>query len=158
MIEAYRICKEPNPAKAFSGQGSIDWGGRWNSKGVAVVYTAQHRSLATLEILIHLKGGSGTRRGAVIAPFYTFGISFGADLLEELPFSSLPAGWNAEPSTGASQGLGDEWVTAARTPVLSLPSMISPKERSFILNPNHSRFSEIRIGAPVACSFDLRLL
>ena len=158
MIEAYRISKEPNPAKAFSGQGAKDWGGRWNSKGVAVIYTAEHRSLSILEVLVHVKGGAGMGRPAISVPFYIYPISYDAALLEELPISSLPAGWNSEPPTAASQSFGDAWVSAARSPVLAVPSVIVPEERNYVLNPNHPRFPEIQIGSPVVCSFDPRLL
>ncbi|MGB6869848.1 MAG: RES family NAD+ phosphorylase [Acidobacteriaceae bacterium] len=158
MIEAYRISKEPNPAKAFSGQGAKDWGGRWNSKGVAVVYTAAHRSLSILEVLVHVKGGAGAGTAPIGAPFHVYAVSFDAALLEELPVSSLPAGWNSEPPASASQSLGDAWVLAARRPVLAVPSVIVPEERNYLLNPNHPHFPEIKIGPPVACSVDPRLL
>ena len=158
MIEAYRISKEPDLQKAFSGQGAKDWGGRWNSRGVAVVYTAAHRSLSILEVLVHLKGGSGTGSAAISTPFYIYTVAFGARLLEELPISSLPAGWNSEPPSSASQSLGDGWVSAAKSPVLAVPSVVVPEEPNYILNPNHADFSEIQIGSPVACAFDPRLL
>lgn len=158
MIEAYRISKESNPAKAFSGQGAKDWGGRWNSKSVAVVYTAAHRSLSILEVLVHVKGGAGTGSAAISTPFYVYSVSFDSALLEELSTSSLPAGWNSEPPTAASQSLGDAWVLAASSAVLSVPSVIVPEERNYVLNPSHPRFPDIRIGAPVACALDPRLL
>ena len=49
----YRICKEAY-ANDLSGQGSKLYGGRWNSKGTSVIYTASSISLAMLEILVHL--------------------------------------------------------------------------------------------------------
>ncbi len=158
MIEAYRISKEPNPTKAFSGQGAKDWGGRWNSRGIAVVYTAAHRSLSILEILVHLKGGAGMGNMAISAPFYIYSVSFDAALLEELPISSLPAGWNSEPPTAASQSLGDAWVLDERSAVLAVPSVIVPEELNYVLNPNHPRFPEVQIGSPTHCSVDPRLL
>jgi RES domain-containing protein len=158
LIEAYRISKEFNRAKAFSGQGAKDWGGRWNSKGVAAVYTAAHRSLSILEILVHIKGGAGTGTGAISTPFYIYSISFDVALLEELPISSLPAGWNSEPPMPASQSLGDAWVSASKSPVLAVPGVIVSEERNYVLNPNHPRFPKIQIGSPVVCSFDPRLL
>jgi RES domain-containing protein len=158
LIEAYRISKESDPAKAFSGQGAKDWGGRWNSRGVAVVYTAAHRSLAILEVFVHVKGGAGTGSAAISVPFYIYGISFDATLMEELPIASLPAGWNSEPPTAVSQSLGDAWVGAARSPVLAVPSVIVREERNYVLNPNHPRFSAIQIESPVVCSIDPRLL
>lgn len=158
MIEAYRISKEPNPAKAFSGQGAKDWGGRWNSRGVAVIYTAAHRSLSILEVLVHLKGGAGMGPAEISTPFYVYTVSFDAALLEELPISSLPAGWNSEPPTAASQSLGDDWVWAAKSPALAVPSVIVPEECNYILNPSHPHFSKVQMGSPVVCSIDPRLL
>jgi RES domain-containing protein len=158
LIEAYRISKEPNLVKVFSGQGAKDWGGRWNSRGVAVVYTAAHRSLSILEVLVHVKGGAGMGSVAISAPFYIYGISFDAALLEELSITGLPVGWKSEPPTAASQSLGDAWVLAARSPVLAVPSVIVPEERNYVLNPNHSHFPEIQVGSPVVCSVDPRLL
>lgn len=158
MIEAYRISKESDSAKAFSGQGAKDWGGRWNSRGVAVVYTAAHRSLSILEVLVHLRGGAGVGRTTISAPFCVYAVSFDEALLEELPIASLPAGWNSEPPTAASQSLGDAWVLAANSTVLAVPSAIVPEERNYVLNPSHPRFPEVQIGAPVVCSVDPRLL
>ena len=158
MIEAYRISKESDPAKAFSGQGAKDWGGRWNSRGVAVVYTAAHRSLSILEVLVHLKGGAGVRTAAISTPFYIYTVSFDAALVEELPISSVPAGWNSEPPTAVSQSIGDAWILAERSPALAVPSVIVPEERNFILNPKHPRFTGFQIKLPVVCSVDPRLL
>ncbi len=158
MIGAYRISKESNPAKAFSGQGAKDWGGRWNSRGIAVVYNAAHRSLSILEVLVHVKGGAGMGSAAFSAPFYIYSVSFDTALLEELSISILPAGWNSEPPTAVSQSLGDAWLQAARSPVLAVPSVIVPEERNYVLNPSHPRFPEVRIGSPIVCSLDPRLL
>ena len=158
MIQAYRILKESDPAKAFSGQSAKDWGGRWNSRGVAVVYCAAHRSLSILEVLVHVKGGAGRGRPAISSPFYLYPVSFQTALLEELPISSLPAGWNSEPPAAASQSLGDAWVLAGQSVVLAVPSVIVLEERNYLLNPNHPRFAEVQIASPVACPVDPRLL
>jgi RES domain-containing protein len=51
---AWRIVKPRHTATAFTGEGSRRFGGRWNSKGTAVVYTAGSAALAALEVLVHL--------------------------------------------------------------------------------------------------------
>jgi RES domain-containing protein len=154
---AYRICRESDPSKAFSGQGARNWGGRWNSPGIAVVYTAGERSLAMLEVLVHLKGVLSTGAGPLLTPYHLIQISFASELLEEIRPEALPAGWNAEPATHVSQSLGDAWAISARSPILAVPSVIIPEERNYILNPNHPRFKEIRIGETRPCAFDPRL-
>jgi RES domain-containing protein len=53
-ITAWRIFKRRYKASAFTGEGARLFGGRWNSKGIPVVYTSASPSLATLEMLVHL--------------------------------------------------------------------------------------------------------
>jgi RES domain-containing protein len=60
LIEAWRIAKTTDIRKAFSGEGSRLYGGRWNSKGIAIVYAAATRSLAILEIFVHIRNTQQT--------------------------------------------------------------------------------------------------
>ena len=48
----YRIAHEEY-ADSLKGYGAYLNGGRWNSKGVSVLYTAESRSLSYLETLVH---------------------------------------------------------------------------------------------------------
>ena len=41
----------------MTGAGAKLTGGRWNEKGVSVVYAAENRSLACLETIVHLNAG-----------------------------------------------------------------------------------------------------
>lgn len=122
------------------------------------MYAAAHRSLSILEILVHLKGGAGAGKAAISTPFYIYAVSFDEALVEELPIASLPAEWNSEPPVAASQSLGDAWAIAARTAVLSVPNVIVPEERNYVLNPTHPRFAELQIASPLPCQLDPRLL
>jgi RES domain-containing protein len=87
-----------------------------------------------------------------------FPASFDERLIEELPPSSLPPDWDLEPPTDSTKSIGDAWVSAASSPVLSVPSVIVPEERNYVLNPNHRLFGQIQLGSPVPCKFDPRLL
>ena len=51
-MRVYRLCRASYPP--YDGEGARRAGGRWNSKGVRVVYMSENRSLAVLEILVHL--------------------------------------------------------------------------------------------------------
>ncbi len=55
ILSAWRITKATHAPDAFSGEGAWHFGGRWNSPGTRVVYTAEHASLAVLEVLVHLE-------------------------------------------------------------------------------------------------------
>jgi len=54
MLVGWRIVKEKHVPTAFSGEGAAKTGGRWNSRGVAVVYTR----LKILSPLTSHSGGS----------------------------------------------------------------------------------------------------
>jgi RES domain-containing protein len=54
-ITGWRIFKKKHKASALTGEGARRFGGRWNSRGVGVIYTSASPSLAILEILVHLQ-------------------------------------------------------------------------------------------------------
>jgi RES domain-containing protein len=147
---AWRITRARKAAEAFSGEGARLFGGRWNSPGIPIVYTAGSRSLAILEILAHLT------KSAPLNRYLLYRVECDDALVQLL--SDPPPGWNAEPPTAASQSVGDAWVESATHPVLSVPSAIVPEESNYLLNPAHPEFSQIVIGKPAACRIDPRLL
>jgi len=51
-MRAFRLCRSAYPA--YDGEGARRVGGRWNSKGIRVLYMSENRSLAVLEVLVHL--------------------------------------------------------------------------------------------------------
>ena len=55
MAQAWRIVHQDFVASAFDGEGARSTGGRWNSEGTPLVYTAGTLSLALLEIIVHLE-------------------------------------------------------------------------------------------------------
>ena len=152
MIEAWRITRRRFAEEAFTGSGARLYGGRWNRPGVPVVYTAQSRSLAILELLVHI------RNTEPIHDFVLISVVFDEALVEAVELHGLPAGWETEPPTQASQSIGDAWVLGGKQPVLSVPSAVVPEERNFLLNPAHALFSRITIGQPTDCRMDGRLL
>jgi RES domain-containing protein len=54
--------------------------------------------------------------------------------------------------------IGNRWVREQRSAVLALPSVLSPADTNFLLNPEHSGFKQIRIAPPIDYEFDPRLL
>lgn len=52
-MRVYRLARKKY-AKDLSGTGAKLNGGRWNSKGNEALYTAEHISLAKLEVAVHL--------------------------------------------------------------------------------------------------------
>ena len=143
--------KQKHAATAFSGKGAADSGGRWNTRGVPVVYASSTQSLAALETLVHLNP-------LVVFKYVVFRIQFDDALLEEYPLKRLPVGWQVEPPPPSAQRIGDAWVREARSAVLALPSVIVSGEPNYLLNPAHPDFKKISIGKPEPFAFDPRLL
>jgi RES domain-containing protein len=150
MREAWRIAKVKHAATAFDGEGARLNGGRWNSVGVRVVYVSLTKSLAALETLVHLKL-------PVISKYLAIPLQFDDGLVETFAIATLPAGWAVEPPSMLSQKIGDDWVKAARSAVLALPSVIT-SETNYLINPAHPDFAKIKIGKPEPFTFDPRLL
>jgi RES domain-containing protein len=138
-IVGWRVVKEKHAKSAFSGEGARLYEGRWNSAGVRVVYCSEHLSLAALEILVH------TQPVTLRDKFRIFRISWDEMLMSVVEMKRLPKGWNAQPPGPVSRSIGDEWTRSGKSAVLSVPSVIVPLERTFLLNPKHSDFSRIKV-------------
>ena len=151
MGQAWRIVKEKYAATAFSGEGAARTGGRWNSRGMRVVYASSTRALAALETLVHLNPPVELRY--MIIP-----IKFGGGLMEKLPPTTLPVNWRAEPAPASTQAIGDRWLREGRSVLLAVPSVIMPDELNYLINPAHAAFRKLMIGTPTPFTFDPRLL
>jgi RES domain-containing protein len=151
MPSAWRMVKEKHVATAFSGEGAAKTGGRWNSRGVAVVDTSATRSLAALETLVRLNP-------PVMFSYRSIRIEFDEAWVGHLPLAALPSDWKTEPPPISTRQLGDAWARSLRSAILAVPSAMIPEELNYLLNPAHPDFKNIAIGKPVPFTFDPRLL
>ena len=152
MPSAWRIVRAARVNSAFTGEGARVYGGRWNSRGTAVIYVSEHESLAALELLVHLTPVPPDGR------YRSFRLEWDDKLTEYFAVKNLPANWNAEPPTFQTMQIGDEWVHAGKSVALAVPSVLSTSEMNFLLNPKHPDFKKIKISQPVDYRFDSRLL
>lgn len=152
MIEVWRICARRHARNAFSGAGARLYGGRWNPPGIAVVYTAGSLSLATLELFVHLDPAHLPPDLAAISATIPDGVE-----LETLSNNELSPRWRAYPALESAQEIGKRWAHRGDTAVLSVPSVVIPHERNFLLNPAHRQFSQIQTHRPEPFQFDPRM-
>ncbi len=152
MITAWRIVKDERAENAFDGRGARLLGGRWNSRGIAIVYTSSTASLAALEVLVHLSPEEDLR------DFVIFACSFDESLIEEIDRKVLPRDWKQYPPPEALQRIGDRWALDGTSAVLRVPSVIIDSEFNYLLNPAHRDFAKIQIAAPAPFSLDMRLI
>ena len=150
-ITAWRIVKQKNEKTAFTGEGARLYGGRWNSPGTTLVYTAQSQSLAALEMLAHLDSAD------LLGQYVFFDVTIEDSMVAVLDPSSLPKNWRAEPPPNKLRLLGDAWADAATSVALRVPSSIIPAESNYLLNPKHLDFAKLQIGKVVPFRYDARL-
>jgi RES domain-containing protein len=116
-----------------------------------MVYCAESRSLAALEVLVHAE------QNAPLAAITWLCIpaKMPADLVEKP--SRYPDDWRLFPHSTNTQAFGAEWIRSRRSAVLRIPSAVVPGEFNYLLNPAHPDFKRVKIGEPESFSFDPRL-
>jgi RES domain-containing protein len=151
MITAWRIVKRKRARTAFSGDGARQYGGRWNSPGVPMVYTAASQSLAALEIVVHLDSSE------LLHYYVVFKVGIEESLIKTVTSDRLPKNWRADPAPAKVRQIGNAWVKSGASAVLQVPSATLPAENNYLLNPLHPDFPKLMIGQPTAIEFDPRL-
>ncbi|HEV8607295.1 MAG TPA: RES family NAD+ phosphorylase [Tepidisphaeraceae bacterium] len=151
QLTSWRIVRARYLPNAFTGEGAKRAGGRWNNRGTPLVYTAESKSLAVLEMLVHLETDEFLRHYRLIPA------TFDRSLITELDAADLPANWKQYPAPFSTKRIGDLWVARRESIVLKAPSVIVPGESNFLLNPMHPQFRRVQIGSPERFRFDRRL-
>ena len=147
----YRLSKS-SYCNDLSGKGAELWGGRWNSKGLALVYTSESRALCITEIAVH------TPLGIVPEDYCLSTIEIPGDTtVKEIKLSQLSADWKSFPHAESTQVIGNEFIRSKKDLVLKVPSAIVPGEFNYLINPAHPGISKIRIVNTDAFLFDERL-
>src|SRR6516165_5052283 len=126
----WRICRRRYAAEAASGEGAYFYGGRWNSRGVRVVYASTSLALAAIETFVNLE----PRLQPNDLVFIDGEIPEGP--VERVSLEALPLDWH-KTSDESLRRFGDEWIRAGRTVALFVPAATIPGEWNVLLNPAH---------------------
>jgi RES domain-containing protein len=146
-----RICRERYAAEAARGEGARLYGGRWNSRGVRVVYASTSLALAAMETFVNLE--------PILRPADLVSIEGeipDALRITTLDVKMLPARWHATRNE-ALRRFGDEWIRQGQTVALLVPSAAIRGGWNVLLNPAHADFSGIRFQEPEPFEFDVRM-
>lgn len=151
MLTVWRLVTARFARSAFSGDGARLYGGRWNRKGVSLVYTSESRSLALLEMLVQDE------------PLRARYVMIGADIpkgitIDRIRIADLPSDWRDLAARETLQIIGTRWAAKRNAAVLAVPSAVVPAETNYLLNPLHPDFRRIKIGKPQKIETDRRLL
>jgi RES domain-containing protein len=136
-----------------SGKGAEITGGRWNEKGIPVLYASESRALACLETLVHLNS-AGLPLNRYLVEFL---ISADAWASRER-FDARNVGWDATPPGKVSIDWGTRWARDKRSLVAEVPSVMVPEEVNLLLNPLHPDAATIQAMKHRKWTYDARLV
>ena len=128
---------------ALDGEGACLYGGRWNTPGRPMVYTAQSPSLPVLEVLVHLD----LPLGLMPDDHRLLAI----DVPDGAPMETLAA---TPADIRACQTTGDDFLIRGASLALIAPSVLVSLDN----NVRHVAMANIRVISNDPFSFDPRLI
>lgn len=140
-MRVWRLTR-PEHAPGLDGEGARLWGGRWNSPGVPMVYTASSLALAALEVLVHLP--PAMRRAGGLPAMVAIAL--------DVPDAEI-----SDAVLGADdRATGDVWAQGGSL-ALRVPSRVIRHEMNVLINPRHPQIGLISVTLSEPFQFDDRL-
>lgn len=129
----WRVCREIYAD--LRGLGGVYMAQRWNHKGQAVVYAAEHPALAAYEVL-------------ATQNFIGPDDSIEKQVLLEIDLSAVTGSIETAPPFGRedkmeSRDYGTAWLQENRTVLLRVASVRVPRSTNILINPTHPRAEEL---------------
>ncbi len=136
-MKLFRVVQGRDRARDLNGTGAFRWGGRWNSKGVYMLYTSENSSLALLESLVHFDEGE--------TPPQLYSIEL--EIPDNAPVYMLPdSEYNKDwlkISLLENQKQGDHWMEESKYLAIKVRSAINSAEYNYLLNPVFPRYHNL---------------
>jgi RES domain-containing protein len=147
----YRIVK-CNYADDLSGTGARLYGGRWSSEGRPAIYLASSRSLAVLEVLVHLP--------PLMIPndYCLVEIEIPDNSITLIATHQLPVNWKDISPPVVLRQTGDEFLKKQANLLMKMPSAIVPAEFNYLLNTRHPDMKKVKVLKTQPFDFDVRLV
>ena len=153
-MDVYRINREPYHTDPLSVIGSHKHGGRWNPRGVGILYTSRTPELALLETLVHLP--PLTLADLPRLWLSTLRLPDEADTIFWLNPSRMPSYWNSG-KLAETQGILAEWLALPFCLAVAVPSAVMSMSYNLLLHPKHPAFVQVTVLNQVALTLDSRL-
>ena len=147
----WRICRQRYAAEGAGGAGARLYGGRWNSRGVSLVYASSSLALAAVETFVNLEPNLRPADLVSIEGDIPNAVDIG-----RLDPATLPVGWYQKRDESLRR-FGDEWIRGGKSVALLVPSAAISGEWNVLLNPAHPDFLKIRFRSAVRFEFDARM-
>lgn len=150
-MRVYRLTKEKY-REDLSGKGAETHGGRWNSKGTRILYAADSRALAKLEVAVNMPLNKLPKN------YYMTVIEIPDNLISEYDTGILKGeNWKNNPPIKFTRTEGDKFISSGITLAMRVPSSVVDGDYNYLLNPEHKDTGKIKIVSSEKFSFDLRL-
>jgi RES domain-containing protein len=149
-VRVWRVASSAHAA--FDGEGARRYGSRWTPRGAPAVFTSATLSLAVLERFVNTDPELEPVDLVAIAADIEPDIA-----IETVTVGGLPPAWRTYPAPPTLAGIGGRWLVDSRSAVLSVPSVVIPHERNFVLNPAHHDFGRLTIHPSEPFGFDSRM-
>lgn len=138
-------------AQQLTGEGARLFGGRWNQKGSACIYTSATRALCILEYLANVLLDD-------LPPDLTITeYAIPDKLCRIIPANELPEDWKDVPAPASTKLFGSTLLADAGCTCFAIPSVIVPAEMNYILNPAATAFGQVKIIATEPFLLDHRI-
>lgn len=141
----HRLCKAVHAA--LDGEGARLWGGRWNTPGRPMVYTAASPSLAVLEVLVHLDLPADLIPDDLVLLAIEVPDDVALERIDRIPTDD----------DGCRQA-GDTFLSTGIALGLPVRSIVVPQETNLLLNVRHADMPRVTVVASAPFRFDPRLI
>lgn len=151
MPTVYRIIRDKYRHDPLSVAGSRLFGGRWNPKGVGVLYATSTPELGLIETLAH----APAIRYEELPTYWVFSLEV-PDGIRYYKRDELPEFWQDDTYERTQTWLRS-WLAEPDQLAVAVPSVLVPLSYNIILHPAHPLFVEIRVVAQEIQPVDRRL-
>lgn len=148
----YRFSRKEFGMK-LSGRGAELYGGRWNSKGIPVIYCAESRALAVTEMIAYTPPGlipEGYQLHIIEVPYPL-------DPACIISAKKLPNDWKKYPHGKVTKKIGDDFISSQKCLLIQVPSALVEGEFNYLLNPHHPDFEQVKVLEVLPFNFNERL-
>ena len=150
-MRIWRICRARFAAEAFTGSSARIFGGRWNSRGVPMVYASSSLALAAIELFVHLEVNLQPEDLVAIAATLPPG-----EPSQRLAPEDLPKNWWRD-DFDPLRAIGDKWIRKKSSLAIEVPSAALRMDWNVLVNPLHPAITKIKIEEPKPFRFDARM-
>ncbi len=145
----YRFCQKQY-GDDTSGNGARLFGGRWNRKGLAALYTSQSISLSLLEVLVNALDLASLQRLALMRLEIP-----SPQQASVYKATQLKPDWHTD--FEYTEWIGSEFLQKNEHLYFECPSAVVFDEKNFMINPLHKDFKEVELLKSEDFLFDKRL-